>query len=353
MVFNTTSAEVIDRIDLETPLTLALVKQTLYGCLGVGIGLLLCRFPLHTIVAQTPKVYWIAIVLLLLVFVPYVGHKINDARRWIGFGFMTFQPSEFIKILLPLFVIHSLQSHRGPFLFKDFLRMLAMWCLPIALILFEPDHGTAALLFVTLVTLFFLLKVRWLYWGLPLTLLLIVGVGFAATRQLVHDRIQIYLHPERDLLGRGHQPYQAKIAVGSGGVIGKGFGESLQKMNYLPEARSDYIAAIFGEEFGFVGICFLLLLYLSLGYFGFKIALQAKDREGFYVATLLTFLILFQAFLNLGVVSGLLPSKGLNLPLFSHGGSSLIMNFISIFLIINVSLDSHGRRWNRRPSLSR
>ncbi|WP_194847494.1 FtsW/RodA/SpoVE family cell cycle protein, partial [Candidatus Neptunochlamydia vexilliferae] len=119
-------------------------------------------------------------------------------------------------------------------------------------------------------------------------------------------------------------------------LFGRGVGESLQKLNYLPEARSDYIAAIYAEELGFVGILFLILLYLFIAYSGFHIASKAKSKEGFYSAAVLTFLISFQAFLNLGVVSGLLPSKGTNLPFFSQGGSSLLANGIAIALIMSV-----------------
>lgn len=153
----------------------------------------------------------------------------------------------------------------------------------------------------------------------------------------VGDRINIYLHPELDLQGKGHQPYQAKIAAGSGGILGRGLGESLQKLDYLPYAYSDYIAAIFGEEFGFVGIALLIILYMLIGYFGFSIAAKAENLPAFYTVAILTYLICFQAFLNLGVVSGLLPSKGTNLPFFSQGGSSLLANFMVVCIILNIS----------------
>jgi cell division protein FtsW len=176
---------------------------------------------------------------------------------------------------------------------------------------------------------------KWLYWLLPV--LFLGGLGTAAALQMPHvkHRIQVYLHPESDLLGKGHQPYQAKIATGSGELFGRGVGESLQKLNYLPEARSDYIAAIYAEELGFIGILFLVLLYLFIAYSGFHIAMKAGTKEGFYVASVITFLISFQAFINLGVVSGLLPSKGTNLPFFSQGGSSLLANCIAIALIMS------------------
>jgi len=152
----------------------------------------------------------------------------------------------------------------------------------------------------------------------------------------VSDRIHVYLHPESDLRGKGHQPHQAKIAAGSGELWGKGLGESLQKLEYLPEARSDYIAAIFAEECGFMGMLGLIFLYMLIGFCGFYIANSALDREGFYIASIFTFLLCFQAFLNLGVVSGLLPSKGTNLPFFSQGGSSLLANMMGVCVILNI-----------------
>ena len=145
------------------------------------------------------------------------------------------------------------------------------------------------------------------------------------------------MHPELDLKGRGHQPYQAKIAAGSGRLLGKGPGNGLQKLSYLPEAQNDYIAAIYAEEFGFVGMMALITLYLILASIGFYIAFQCGDRGGYYLASCAAFLISLQAFLNLGVVSGLLPSTGLNLPLFSQGGSSLMANIAGLSLLFSVA----------------
>ena len=207
----------------------------------------------------------------------------------------------------------------------------------MGLILIEPDNGTVAIILSSLLVLFLLTKIRLLYWGLPLLVLSVIGSIVAFQMPHVHDRIQIYLHPELDLQGKGHQPYQAKIAAGSGGVWGRGLGESLQKLNYLPHARSDYIAAIFAEEFGFIGILVLVVLYMAIGYLGFSIAMKSHNLAAFYTVSILTFLICFQAFLNLGVVSGLLPSKGVNLPFFSQGGSSLLANFMVVCIILNIS----------------
>ena len=146
-----------------------------------------------------------------------------------------------------------------------------------------------------------------------------MGGTFAIIFPYVAARLKVYRHPELDLKGKGHQPYQAKIAAGSGQLFGKGPGNSLQKLSYLPEAQNDYIAAIYAEEFGFAGIAVLICLYTLLGCLGFQIAAQASTDEGFYYASAVTFLLCFQAFLNLGVVSGLLPSTGLNRLCSSRG----------------------------------
>ncbi len=194
-----------------------------------------------------------------------------------------------------------------------------------------------------------LTKISFKYWALPLLACVAIGCVSVYHLPYAQSRLKVYWNPELDLKGKGHQPYQAKIAAGSGRLWGKGPGNSLQKLSYLPEAQNDYIAAIYAEEFGFMGIAFLIFLYMSLAYLGFNIANAAVDRESFYLAASVTFLISFQAFLNLGVVSGLLPSTGLNLPFFSQGGSSLMANALGIGILLNV--DSVARRLKIQSNL--
>ena len=281
--------------------------------------------------------FFAATLLLALVFVPKLGHELNGARRWIGLGPYSFQPSEFAKYLIPIYFIHRFYRFEKIKDFKGFLRFLSVFILPIGLIILEPDNGTVAIIFMTFIVLCFLCKIRLLYWAAPLAFFILIGAVAAYNMPHVPARIKIYMHPELDLKGKGHQPYQAKIAAGSGGLLGRGLGESMQKLNYLPEARSDYIAAIFAEEFGFVGIFFMISVYLVMAFSGFYIAINAEDMRGFYLASIITFLISFQVFLNLGIVSGLLPSKGTTLPFFSQGGSSLIVNLTAVCLILSVA----------------
>ncbi len=339
MVFNTTAAEVLDR-SLDRSTHYALVKQLLYALFGIMGATALFVLGYQNVIRLSGHFLILFSVMLILVFVPGIGQQINGAHRWLSIFGHSFQPSEFVKYLIPIYYIHRFTERRMPFSRREFITFLAILALPAGLVLIEPDNGTAAIIFTAMIILFILTGVRSLYWALPLAVLFSAGALVASRMPHVADRIQIYLHPELDLKGKGHQPYQAKIATGSGGLMGRGLGQSLQKMDYLPEARSDYIAAIFAEEFGFVGIVGLIILYGLIAFFGFSIAYNAPDRGGFYLVAILTFLISFQAFLNLGVVSGLLPSKGINLPFFSQGGSSLLAHFMLVSLILNVAHQS-------------
>lgn len=336
MVFNTTSAEVLDRSQ-NVDTNQALIKQIIYAAIGIIFGAFVYKLGYQNIIRLSPLLLLFCTLLLVLVFVPKIGHEINGAKRWVGLGIFTFQPSELAKYLIPVYFIDHFTLKGHPKSFKDFLIFLSVFIVPISLILIEPDNGTTIIILATLVIMFYLCNFKLTYWAWPLAFLIVVGGITAYHMPHVPDRIKIYLHPELDLRGKGHQPYQSKIAAGSGQLFGKGFGESMQKLNYLPEARSDYIAAIFAEEFGFIGVLFLMCVYLLITFSGFYIAAKAPDKQGFYIAAILTFLISFQAFLNLGVVSGLLPSKGITLPFFSQGGSSLIVNIIALFLVLNVA----------------
>jgi cell division protein FtsW len=336
MIFNTTSAEVLDRF-LDRSTHHALIKQLLYAVVG-GVGALGIWFVGYSnLVKLSGPLLIAATVALVLVFLPGIGQQLNGAHRWINIFGNSFQPSEFVKFLVPLYFIHVISGLKGPLELRPFLIVLAKLAIPLGLILIEPDNGTVAIIFSALVVLFILSRQKALYWALPLAVLIGCGALVASQMHHVSDRIKVYMNPEYDLKGKGHQPYQAKIAAGSGKLFGKGFGESLQKLEYLPEARSDYIAAIFAEETGFVGMTGLIMLYMGIGFCGFSIAQRARDSVGFYVASIVTFLICYQAFLNLGVVSGLLPSKGTNLPFFSQGGSSLLANMMALCVLLNVA----------------
>lgn len=343
MIFNTTSAEIMGRDTLIDP-HFAMLKQVSYSVIGLLLSAIVYALGYRRLIELSLTFYLGALVLLCLVFVPKIGMQINGAHRWINFFGVSLQPSEFVKVILPLFYLKVLMGRETDRSFWSFVMWQLPFVLPVFMIILEPDNGTAVILLTTLVVMFYLTRIKWLYWVVPIAIVFSCGVGLAFNMKHARDRIYIYLHPEADLLGKGHQPYQAKIAAGSGGLLGKGLGESLQKLNYLPEARSDYIAAIFAEEFGFVGIALLILLYVAISMLGFRIAVASPDVWGYYLGVTFTFVIAFQAFLNLGVVSGVLPSKGTNLPFFSQGGSSLWTNMIMIATLINIHMTALKER---------
>lgn len=342
MIFSTTSAEVLD-MDLDKSTHHAPVKQLCYAIAGVLASGAIWKIGYRRLLRYSPPLLGIFSILLLLALLPGIGKEVNGSKRWISIAGLSLQPSEFIKYIIPAFFItRYLPFRNGEFTFKDFLKLIAVVSIPMVLILAEPNNGTVAVIGITLIMLFFLLRLPFKYWAMPLLALMMVAAFSVYTFPYVNARLRVYMNPESDLLGKGHQPYQAKIAVGSGQLIGKGPGNSWQKLSYLPEAQNDYIAAIFAEEFGFIGILLLILCYSLIGYLGFSIANQSSDLQGFYLASSITFLICFQAFLNLGVVSGLLPSTGLNLPFFSQGGSSLIANLMGVGLLL--SIDDKSKR---------
>ena len=244
MVFNTTSAEVLNR-SLQRSTHYALIKQFFYAFLGLVGAVVVWFLGYEKILKMSGKLLVVGTVFLVLAFVPGFGQEINGAHRWVGLFGISFQPSEFVKYLIPIYYIHAMGENSQPITVKFFLKLMGTLAIPIGLILIEPDNGTVAIILATLLSLFILTRLKWVYWALPLLLLTVSG-GVAASRmQHVPDRIRIYLNPELDLRGKGHQPFQSKIAAGSGKLFGKGPGESLQKLDYLPEARNDYIAAIF------------------------------------------------------------------------------------------------------------
>ncbi len=339
MIFSTTSADVLDH-DFQKDTHQALLRQVLYGVIGLILAACAWKVGCRRILAMSPALLLIFSILLVLTLIPGIGREVNGSRRWLGIAGFSFQPSEFVKYIIPAFFIHRyLQFQENLFTFRDFLKLVGISTIPMFLIMIEPNNGTAAVIGFSIVILCLLMRVPFKFWALPLCVFVVVAGTFAYNLPYVTARLKVYLHPELDLKGKGHQPYQAKIAAGSGGLLGKGPGNSWQKLSYLPEAQNDYIGAIFAEEFGFLGIVVLIALYMLIAYLGFSISSQAPDRALSYYAGAITYLICFQAFLNLGVVSGLLPSTGLNLPLFSQGGTSLMTNIMGLGLLMSISKD--------------
>lgn len=337
MVFNTSSAEILDR-SLNQSHNIALYRQIAYALIGILVSSLIWKVGYDHLLKLSLPLLIGSVVLLIFVFIPGIGVTRNGAHRWLGIGNFTFQPSEFVKYLIPMVYIDTiLNVKEKPVKFFTFAKIAALLFVPIFMVMVEPDNGTAAVMGATLLPLFFVSEIRFKYWALPVLVMIAVMGTLAINLPYVKGRLEVYMHPELDLKGKGHQPHQAKIAAGSGKFLGRGAGGSLQKFTYLPEAQNDYIAAIYAEEFGFLGMLILLMLYMLFAFGGFAIALHAKTPAATFLAMTITFLIASQAFLNLGVASAMLPSKGVNLPFFSQGGTSLIANFIGLTLLLDIA----------------
>lgn len=286
----------------------------------------------------TTLIIGIALVLLLLVLIPGIGKTINGARRWLAVGPLRFQPSEFAKLALMVALAwygERFQRQMPTFLHGAVLP-LGLIGLVAGLVFLEPDVGTAVLIGAVGSVVLLIAGMRARYF-LPPVLVAIVGLGFfIAQNPTRSDRIYSWLHLEETKLDTGLQVYRARVAMGSGGVEGRGPGESRMKLDYLPEHHTDFIFAIIGEELGLGGTMGLLAIYLGILLCGVYIAWHASDVFGMLLASGITFWIGFQAFINVAVVTGTLPNKGLALPFVSYGGSSLVALLTGVGLLISI-----------------
>ena len=315
--------------------------------LGLGLGfiaLFAARAISFTFIKRvSPYIYLLTILITALVFVPELGHTANGATRWIDFGFATVQPAEFLKIGFVLMLAWWLSPHARQLADqkKGLLPFIAILTLPISLLLAQPNTSNAILLLVTGAVMYFAAGAPWRDFGI-LALLSVVAFGIIiSVRPYALERIKTFIDPSANSLSSGYQIQQSLIAVGSGGLIGRGFGQSVEKFSYLPEPSGDSIFAVFAEETGFVGAIILIALFLALSARGIVIAGHSADLFGGLVALGFSFVIILQAFTNIGAMLGIIPLTGLPLPFISHGGTALIAVLIMCGLILNVA--SHSR----------
>jgi cell division protein FtsW len=336
MIFDASSGEIVD-LALGKSQFVGFFRQLVWGGAGIITAILASSLGWRFFIDNSKAIYITLVLFLVLVFVPGIGVSANGARRWLGIHGVCIQPSEFVKIILPAFFIYMCTHQPKVFShFTSYLRLLAITGLPVLLIALEPNNGTAGVIALMIGALTIIVGIPARFWVIPLCLAAASLGIFAASSGYVQRRIATYLHPEADIKGKGHQPYQAKIAAGSGGLFGRGPAKSMQKLSYLPEAQNDYIAAIFAEECGFIGMTLLIGAYVWLLHEIWKIVRRTPAPEAFCWGMAIFFLIAFQTFMNLGVVSGLLPTTGLNLPFFSQGGSSLIANCGAMGLLVSM-----------------
>jgi cell division protein FtsW len=311
--------------------------------LGFGIGFIAFFFarivPLARLKRFSPYLYVATLLLTLLVFIPGLGVHAGGATRWIDLRFVTIQPAEFLKIGFVLALAWWLAPRARQL--QDFKKGLFPFILfigvPAVILLAQPNTSTTLLLIATGAVMYFAAGAPWRDFGI-LALGVIVALGvLILARPYVLERVKTFVNPSAHSLSSGYQIQQALIAVGSGGVLGRGFGQSVGKFNYLPEPDGDSIFAVFAEETGFIGALILLILFVALAARGIVIAGNSTDLFGGLVALGFSFLLVFQAFINMCAMLGIIPLTGLPLPFISHGGTALAATLLMCGIILNVA----------------
>lgn len=321
-----------------------LIKQATSFGVGLLLMVLIAQLEPRFMASWAALLYALGIVLLLIV--ELVGHKAMGATRWISIpGVVRFQPAELMKVFVPMTLAWYLARHNLPPSFKRIVVSMLLMVAPVILIARQPDLGTAMLVMISGMFVLFLagLRWRWILGAVAAVVPIAVGMWMFIMHPYQKQRVLTFLNPESDPLGSGWNIIQSKAAIGSGGVFGKGWMLGTQShLDFLPESHTDFIIAVLGEEFGLVGICLLLIVYLLLIWRAMLITLQAQTVFGKLMAGSITLTFFIYVFVNVGMVSGLMPIVGVPLPFISYGGTSLV-TLMSGFGIL-MAIHTH-RKW--------
>ena len=336
-LFSATYYKAIDKGD-----ALLEVKKQL---IGVGLGgflmFLTSRIPYRF--WQRPRVVILALTgsfaLLVLVLIPGIGVYVNGSRRWLNVAGLSFQPSELAKIASVLYLASTLSFRLKQVerLWTGILPLLAVPAAMFLLILQQPNLSTAGSIMIVAVLMMLLAGARWKHLSLMGIAGLAVGFAYAWVEPYRRERLLSFRDPFAQMSDEGYQLSQSLIAIGSGGLFGRGLGQGRQKFSYLPYPESDFIFAIIGEDFGLFGCCVVILLFVAFAVAGMRIALNCQDRYGCLLAAGITVMISVQALINIGVVVGILPTTGLPLPFFSAGGTSISLLMAAVGILFNIS----------------
>ena len=317
------------------------IKQFYWMLFGIFIALLMCSVDYHILEDLSYWLYGLLVVLLLAVLV--VGRRSMGATRWLHLGFFNIQPSELMKIVIIITFARYFNNSQvvGGLTVRDVLFPLGILAVPALLIMKQPDLGTAILVILIACSTVVYVGLRW---STVVTFVLVtIPVAWLGWAKLLRpyqkNRILDFLNPERSRLGSGYHIIQSKIAVGSGGVFGKGFIKGTQsQLRFLPEQHTDFAFSVFAEEWGFVGCLVLIVLYMSLVLWGLNIARRCNDRFGGLLAMGVTAMLFWHIVINMGMVIGMFPVVGVPLPFFSYGGTSMITSMVGIGILQNISM---------------
>lgn len=324
----------------ETKFYSVLVSQLVVGLVGGGIALL-AGMKIHYTFWRKYSFYFLlgAMVLTLLVFVPGVGFTHGGATRWIDLKFVSFQPAEFLKVAFVIYFASWLSwaKQRVDTVRYGLLPFFGLLGVIAVILLKQPDTKSLMLMFAAGASMYFITGVNLKKIVVAGSVAVVIFIGLALSTPYLRDRLNTFLHPNNDPRGSSYQLQQALIAVGSGGVSGRGLGQSVQKFNYLPEPQGDSIFAVISEEFGFVGAAFVVLLYVAFAFRGLRIAGRAPDSFGRLLGTGIVILLTAQSFLNIASIIGLFPLTGVPLVFMSHGGTALMVALGAVGIVLNIS----------------
>lgn len=316
-----------------------LKRHLLHFLIALSAGIFLYRFDYRKIRDYTKPLLLISISSLIIVLIPGIGYEAGGARRWLRLGFLGFQPTEFAGLFLIIYLADILERKQVSIrdFFDGFLPPLIIVGITTLLILAQPDLGSGVTIMIISLVMMFVAGVNMIYLvpflaaSLPVFYFLIFKVPYRLRR------IVGYLAPWRDAQGAGFQIVQSFLALGSGGVFGLGLGCSRQKLFYLPQAHTDFIFSIIGEELGLIGTLGVLFLFAAFVWLGINISLKARDLFGKLLALGLTLSVALKAIINIAVSTGAIPTKGLPLPFISYGGTALIFNILGVALLLNIA----------------
>ncbi|OPX85621.1 stage V sporulation protein E [Pelotomaculum sp. PtaB.Bin117] len=314
-------------------------RQLIWALLGLIAMRLAMKYNYWQLKHYILPILIIALLLLVLVFIPGIGKEVNGARRWIAVGPTPFAPAELVKLCMIIFTAYGLarQKDKIKTFSKGVLPYLLLMSFAALLILIQPDLGTAVSLAGIVIVMIFAAGARLTHLGSIIATGL-VAVGFAIMMEPYRlQRLMAFMDPWSDSQGDGFQIVQGLYAIGSGGLFGLGLGQSKQKFLYLPENHTDFIFAIIGEELGFIGASLVILLFAIFIWRGLKIAITSTDPFASLLATGITAWVGIQSIINIGVVTGSLPVTGIPLPFISFGGTSLLFTMIGVGILLNIS----------------
>lgn len=322
-----------------------LKKQVLYASIGFLLMIVMMFFPYQALKRLAYPIFIVTTLLLVAVLIPGIGHKAGGSMRWLKIAGFTFQPSEFAKLGLIIFLAYFLTKKEEKirsFSF-GFLPTILLSGLVIALIFKEPDFGAALFLTLMVFILLFISGARVIYLVSAFLMAIPVAYLLMMSAEYRYKRLISFIRPWEDPSGTSFQIIQSFLSFGSGGLFGLGLGEGRQKLFFLPAPHTDFIFSIIGEELGLVGALGVILLFFILTFRGIQTGVSIPDKFGSYLALGITLMISLQALINIGVVLGLLPTKGLTLPFVSYGGTSLIANFLGLGILLHLSTHAERR----------